>query len=174
MWKSEDICQHSCSGRAEIASARLDKLCIYTYRESMSPSGPDLCYALAARKKARYLSRLYDRRLSKTGLTVSQFSILSLIDAHKRLKISELADLLVMERTSLVRTLRPLQGEGLIATERSPKGRSHDVMLTASGRSRFADAKPRWKEAQRAYEQEVGLDRAVRQRNETLETNFEI
>jgi hypothetical protein len=55
-----------------------------------TPSGPHLCYALAARKSDRHLSRLYDGHLASAGLSVSQFSILGLLKEHGRLKITEL------------------------------------------------------------------------------------
>ena len=87
-------------------------------------NGPHLCYALAARKSDRYLSRLYDGHLAPTGLSVSQFAILGLLRAHGPLKIAELADRLVMERTSLVRALRPLQASGWVAA----KSPSEDFM----------------------------------------------
>src|SRR5262245_36800244 len=83
-----------------------------------TPNDPYRCYALAARKNARYLSRLYDRWLAPAELSVSQFSILALLDAHGQLKISELADMLTMERTSLIRALKPLQTAGWVVAER--------------------------------------------------------
>ena len=79
-----------------------------------TPNGPYRCYALAARKNARHLSRLYDRWLAPAELSVSQFSILALVDAHGQLKITELADMLSMERTTLVRALKPLQTAGWV------------------------------------------------------------
>lgn len=138
----------------------------------MPPTGPDLCYALAARKQARYLSRLYDNKLASAGLSVSQFSILSLLEAHDRLKLVELANLLIMERTSLLRALKPLQAAGYVAMERSAGARSFDIRLSAAGVSKVAQAAPLWATAQGEYEDEVGRDRAVRQRNEVLKSNL--
>ena len=98
---------------------------LHSYIDCMgTPSGPRLCYALAARKSARYLSRLYGSHLAPAGLSVSQFSILGLLGVHGRLKITELADMLIMERTSLVRALKPLQAAGLVVAERSDNGRA--------------------------------------------------
>lgn len=134
----------------------------------MTPTGPDLCYALAARKLARYLSRMYDSTLAPVGLSVSQFSILSLLEAHGRLKLAELADLLIMERTSLVRALAPLKIAGFVATKRSESGRSLDVLLSHAGLEKVSEATPFWAAAQAEFEGEVGRDRAVRQRNEVL------
>jgi DNA-binding MarR family transcriptional regulator len=134
---------------------------------------PYRCYALAARKNARHLSRLYDRWLAPAELSVSQFSILALLDVHGRLKITELADMLSMERTTLVRALNPLQTAGWVVAERPDSGRSFDVKLSGRGHKKLAQALPLWKSAQAAFEREVGRDRAIRLRDEILELNSE-
>lgn len=131
-------------------------------------TGPDLCYALAARKKARYLTRLYDTRLAAAGLSVSQFSILTMLEAHQRLKLAELADLLIMERTSLLRALKPLQTAGCVVTERSGTGRTLDVRLSPAGLDKVAEATPLWLKAQADFEDEVGQQHAIRHREEVL------
>ena len=136
------------------------------------PSGPHLCYALAARQNARHLSRLYDSHLAPAGLSVSQFSILSLLEAYDTLKITKLAEMLIMERTTLVRALKPLQTAGWVVAGKPESGRSFDVTLSRSGLEKVAEAVPLWKSAQAAFEQEVGQDRAVRIRNEILELNL--
>jgi DNA-binding MarR family transcriptional regulator len=110
--------------------------------------------------------------LAPAGLTVSQFSILGLLKARGPLKIAELADRLIMERTSLVRALKPLQAAGWVVAERSDNGRAFDVTLSPSGLEKFAEAKPLWAEAQAAFEGEVGRDRAIRLRDEILELNL--
>ena len=146
---------------------------MHSYIDCMgTPSGPRLCYALAARKSARYLSRLYDSHLAPAGLSVSQFAILGLLKARGPLKIAELADRLIMERTSLVRALKPLQAAGWVVAERSDNGRAFDVTLSPSGLEKFAEAKPLWAAAQAAFEGEVGRDRAIRFRDEILELNL--
>jgi DNA-binding MarR family transcriptional regulator len=135
-------------------------------------SRPFLCYALAARKSARYLSRLYDRHLAPAGLTVSQFSILRLLKEHEQLKISELAEIMIMERTSLVRALKPLQVSGWVVAERSYDGRAFDLTLSASGMEKVGEAIPLWAEAQAAFEGEVGRNGAVRFRRVIWELNL--
>ncbi len=131
----------------------------------------DICYGFAARKQARHLDRLYNRHLAPTGLSNSQLSILFHLDLHGRLKVAELAEMLVMERTSLVRALKPLQASGLVIAERPERGRSFDVTLSPSGTKKVAEAWPLWKNAQAAFEREVGRARARRLRNVMLEVN---
>src|SRR4029077_14503870 len=148
-------------------------LIAHKYPPLATLNDPYLCYALAARRNARHLSRLYDRWLAPAELSVSQFSILGLLDAHGQLKIAEWADRLSMERTSLVRALKPLQTAGWVVAERPDSGRSFDVKLSGRGHKKLAQALPLWKSAQAAFEREVGRHRAVRLRDEILELNSE-
>ena len=146
---------------------------MHTYIGWMAtPNRSYLCYALAARKSARHLSRLYDNHLAPADLSVSQFSILRLLKEHGRLKITQLAQLLIMERTSLVRALKPLQASGWVVTERSDDGRAFDVTLSPSGMEKVGEAIPLWAEAQAAFEGEVGRDRAVGFRKVIWELNL--
>ena len=135
-------------------------------------AGPHLCYALAARQNARHLSRLYDNHLAPAGLSVSQFSILSLLQAYEILKVAELAQMLSMERTTLVRALKPLQAAGLVVAGRTDSGRSFDVTLSRSGVAKVKAAVPLWENAQAAFEREVGQERAARMRDDIKELNL--
>jgi DNA-binding MarR family transcriptional regulator len=110
--------------------------------------------------------------LAPAGLSVSQFSILRLLKEHGRLKITKLAEIMVMERTSLVRALKPLQASGWVVTERSDGGRAFDVTLSSSGLEKVGEAIPLWAEAQAAFEGEVGCDRAVGFRKVIWELNL--
>ncbi len=166
------VCDDGLSG-GENTWTDLYNVQLHSYVDDMAtPSGTDLCHALAARRKARHLSRLYDSHLAPTALSVSQFSILSVLQTDGRLKITELAETLVMERTSLLRALKPLQAAGWVVAKRPSGSRSFDVMLSPSGLKKVAEAMPLWQSAQAAFEGEVGRDRAIRLRNETLELNF--
>ena len=137
-----------------------------------TPSRSYLCYALAARKSTRHLSRLYDSHLPPADLSGFAILILRLLKEHGRLKITELAEMLIMERTSLVRAPNPLQASGWVVAERSDNGRAFDVTLCPSGLGKVADAIPLWAEAQAAFEGEVGRDRAIRFRDEISELNL--
>src|SRR5258708_28936075 len=71
----------------------LDTVQLHTYIDCMArPSGPHRCYALAARKSARHLSRLYDSHLAPAGLAGSLFSVLGLLKAQLPPQITQLDD----------------------------------------------------------------------------------
>src|SRR5581483_8676479 len=109
------------------------------------------CAAGTLRRATRSITRVYDNRLARAGLTTTQFSILRAIDKHgKPVALSELADELVFERTSLYRALVPLGREGLIAIT-AGRGRVKRVELTPRGARRVAEAEPHWAAAQEAF-----------------------
>ena len=145
--------------------------CTHIFGDMTTPVAIDLCYALAARKSDRYLSRLYDSHLAPTGLSVSQFAILGSL-AHGPLKIADLADRLIMERTSLVRALKPLQSSGWVAVKRSDNDRAFDIALSPAGVDKLAEAIPLWTEAQAAFEDKVGRARAIKFRNQIQALNL--
>jgi DNA-binding MarR family transcriptional regulator len=130
--------------------------------------GPDLCYAAAARKTARRLTRHYDQYLAPASLTVTQFGILALLDHRGPITVSALSESLVMERTSLLRTLRPLEAAGFVVSRVQDKGRAYEVRLTQAGETKLREAEPLWRQAQSAFENLVGVDVAVRLRDEAL------
>lgn len=135
----------------------------------MKVDGPDLCYSLAARRSARYLARLYDRHFAAAGISSSQFSILSLLERQPDISIAELARKMVMERTTLVRALRPLQDAGLVKSEAAERGRALKLSASSAGLKKVAEARPAWKAAQAEFESAFGPDRAARLRSDILE-----
>ncbi|KQZ81109.1 DNA-binding MarR family transcriptional regulator [Pseudomonas sp. BT76 TE3572] len=134
-----------------------------------SPHGADLCHCLAARRHARLLTRLYDRHLFAAKLTVSQFSTLALINEHPGILIAELAEVMVMERTTLVRALKPLQNEGYVASHAEGPRSAIRLSLSAQGRAKLEEAEPYWKAAQREREDQIGGVAAVLIRNSLLQ-----
>lgn len=130
-------------------------------------AGPDLCHCLASRRSARMLSRIYDRHLAPAGINISQFALLSHLAKDPGLSARILASRMVMERTTLVRALRPLRAGGLVegATE---GGADLRFRLSSKGRELLDDASPLWQAAQVEYEHSVGVERAARLRTELL------
>src|SRR5947209_17853830 len=72
------------------------------------------CNCLALRQAARHVSQFYDQHLAPTGLRTTQFSILAKLKRLGPMTINALARELVMDRTTLGRTMLPLERDGLI------------------------------------------------------------
>lgn len=127
----------------------------------------DDCFAV--RQAARHLSQLYERHLSAAGLTPTQFSILGTLGRVCSLTMVELAGALVMERTTLVRALRPLLRGGLVTDAGDAADnvtRRRRLALTSGGRSRLVVAGVHWQAAQDEFERRFGPQRAARLRRE--------
>jgi DNA-binding MarR family transcriptional regulator len=130
--------------------------------------GVDLCHCLASRRSARMLTRLYDKHLAGAAINTSQFSILALIAANPGIKVAELAERLVMERTTLVRSLKPLRAAGLVDAG-TGSGRGHQLLLTEAGLSRHKQGEPMWLAAQAEIEERFGRDRVGALRRDLLD-----
>jgi len=127
------------------------------------------CNCFAARQAARHLTRLYERHLSEAGLTSAQFSILATVDEAQEMTMAELVDALVMDRTTLLRALKPLQREELVNTRPSTEdARQLVYALTAAGLRKLKQAFPLWAKAQSELEADVGAAAAARMRRELL------
>lgn len=120
------------------------------------------CYCAMLRKASRRVSRAYDAALAPMGLKTTQFSLLAAIDRAGEATIGELADILVMDRSTLGHNLRPLEREKLLmlSTE-DGDARTRRVRLTASGVSRLAEARRIWRGVQERFENTFGSGQAA-------------
>lgn len=129
---------------------------------SFDPDSPDVCYCLAGRRSARFLTRLYETHLAPLGITSSQFSILSLLEYYPGITVVELAGRMEMERTTLLRTVKPLKDQGLVVEGSEKQGRAVLLYLSEAGLKMLVDARPCWEAAQREFEEKVGTISAAR------------
>jgi DNA-binding MarR family transcriptional regulator len=128
------------------------------------------CNCFAARQAARDISKLYDHHLSTAGITVTQFSILVFLDEAPGMTMNELAKAMVMDRTTLIRNLKPLQREGFLQSAPSEaNGRQLALSLTRDGERKLKEAMPLWELAQAAFESQVGAKHAARLRRDLLD-----
>jgi DNA-binding MarR family transcriptional regulator len=119
------------------------------------------CNCFALRQAARYVTQLYERHLAEVGLTGAQFTILAKLHRLPGSTMLELADMMVMDRTTLVRALKPLQRDGLIVTQTSAvDARAFVFSLSDSGQQKFELARVAWNAAQEEFENGYGRERA--------------
>jgi DNA-binding MarR family transcriptional regulator len=116
---------------------------------------PSRCNCAALRKASRRLSQFYDSVLAPCGLKSTQYAMLTEIARQGAAPptIRELAEVLVMDQSTIGQNLRPLEREGLVAlVQDEADRRSRRITLTKVGRSRFAAAEPLWRVAQERFE----------------------
>jgi len=120
------------------------------------------CTCMRLRKASRRVTQIYDRSLEATGLTVTQYGVLGQLTKHGGIGIGALAEKLLMDPTTLTRSLRPLQRQGFVATRPDRRDRrSRCLQLTAKGRAAFENAIPSWMRAQHRLEEALGGSKAA-------------
>ena len=106
------------------------------------------CCCFNLRKVSRAITQFYDRHLEKAGIRSTQFTLLIALDSSKSKTLTEIANSLIMDRTTLTRNLRPLEKLGLISTTQPLDKRSKGYVLTLSGKATIEKTIPLWKAAQ--------------------------
>jgi DNA-binding MarR family transcriptional regulator len=117
------------------------------------------CCCFNLRKVTRAVTQFYDRHLEPANIRATQFTLLlTLADATGK-TLTEMAEGLVMDRTTLTRNLKPLEKAGFITTVRLTDRRSKGYMLTDKGREAIEKGVPLWKKAQHQIVGQLGNDR---------------
>ena len=118
----------------------------------------DRCICTALRQVAAQSTAHYDTVLAPSGIKVTMFRLLRRIEAASSVTITELAEIVGLDRSTLGRNLRVLEKQSLIAIRTGDDGRARRVSLTRIGQEKLQEAVPLWREAQREYSQIMGAD----------------
>lgn len=117
-----------------------------------------VCNCLNLRRASLAITEIYDHYLAPCQLSVSQFSILKHTRAMEPVSVSELAAEIRLDRTTLVRNLKPLEQQGLIY-DIAPSGtRNRQLCLTVEGREKIEQAHVYWQQAQEQIEAQLGRE----------------
>lgn len=130
------------------------------------------CYCINLRRAANKVTGLYDKFLEPTGLSVNQYSLLGNLRRLESASVSDLAAYVGLERTTLVRTLKPLIEKGMIADHASKGQRNRVLMLTEKGKQTLEQANPLWENAQEEIVRCIGEEK-VQELNAILDKILE-
>ena len=119
-------------------------------------TGCGQCACFNLRKAARAATQLFDSAFQPLGLRATQFSILALVAHRGPITSSNLADRLVMDRTTLSRDLGPLEKRDWVKIQPGKDRRTRAVELTAEGRRVLGDALPTWRRTQQKVIEGLG------------------
>src|SRR4051812_16545108 len=117
------------------------------------------CVCFNLRRVARVVTQFFDAEMRRHGIRSTQGSILAALHATGPSNMAELSEILGMERTTLLRNLRPLQRDGLVTVEGGGQGGFVELSLTAKGRKQIEKLAPAWESAQRTAVQVLGEKR---------------
>lgn len=107
------------------------------------------CTCSALRRATRAVTTVYDAALRPSGLRVTQFAILRLLERLGPTPVTRLAAEAALERTTMGRNLDPLERRGLVKIAAgAADARERVVVLTEAGRDAVAGAMPYWRDAQ--------------------------
>lgn len=123
----------------------------------------DTCAGWNVRAAARRISQFLETRLQAANLSFAQFGLMAEIAAASDDSISALAGRMGLDQSTLSRTLRKLEGEGLveIAVAEADQRRKL-VWLTEKGAHRLEAAITVWRKAQTELERILSVDLARR------------
>jgi DNA-binding MarR family transcriptional regulator len=119
------------------------------------------CPALRVRQASRVLARLYDNELAPFGLHSSQLPVLAAaaLFGDSGAPMSKLAQAVLMDRTTLTRSIRPLERAGLLRVARSPEdARTKIVVVTRSGERMIESIFPVWERVLKQIKKSLGAE----------------
>jgi DNA-binding MarR family transcriptional regulator len=122
-------------------------------------SATENCVCFNLRRVTRAVTQFYDAEMRRHGVRPTQGTILLALNAKKSWTMAELSDCLGMDRTTLVRNLRPLQRDGLVEADGGGRGNLVELAITAKGRKQVEKFMPAWESAQSTAVQVLGEKR---------------
>lgn len=117
------------------------------------------CACFRARSMARAITGLYDETLEDSGLRTSQLAILAAIRTHGAASMQELAAELGVDPSTMTRTLAPMERDGFVTSAPGEDRRVRELVLTAKGHRKLAEAGRLWAEAQDKLRARIGVER---------------
>ena len=118
----------------------------------------DRCICTALRQAAAQSTAHYDAVLAPSGIKVTMFRLLRRIEAAKSISITELAEIVGLDRSTLGRNLRVLEKQSLVESGTGKDARARRVSLTRTGQEKLREAAPLWRQAQQEFSQIIGAD----------------
>src|SRR5437762_5458968 len=128
--------------------------------KELDMSASENCVCFNLRWVTRAVTQFYDAEMRRHGIRPTQGSILASLRARDSWNMAELSDWLGMDRTTLVRNLRPLQRDGFVKTVGGGRGNRVELTITTKGRKQIEKLKPAWQCAQNAAVKTLGKKRS--------------
>ena len=128
-------------------------------KQPLDMTSVENCTCFNVRRISRVLTQFFDAEVRQHGLRPTQAPILRALQAWNGWAMAELSEWLGMERTTLLRNLRPLQRDGLVRAKGGGRGGRVELEITAKGRAAVAKTLPAWRAAQAKVVATLGEER---------------
>jgi DNA-binding MarR family transcriptional regulator len=115
------------------------------------------CTCFKLRRLSRRVTAVYDRALAETGMRVTQYTLLVQLRRAEQISMSELAELLDMDRTTLTRNLKALiELRWVEVKPAKDDARVRLVRITDAGIAQLRSARAYWQRAQDEVKATIG------------------
>jgi DNA-binding MarR family transcriptional regulator len=126
--------------------------------DNLDLTGTGYCGSLNFRRTARAVTRMYDTALQASGIRSTQFGLLIGIAKTQPVSMGKLAEVLVVDQTTLTRSLRLLEKEELITISPRSTRRQRFLALTPAGEEALERSLPLWRAAHARFTGTIGSD----------------
>lgn len=121
--------------------------------------GTSPCYCINVRRMSGAISHIYDFYLKPIGLSGNQYALIVDLGRLGSASTTDIANFVGLNRSTLVRTLRPLVEKGLIVDKSVAGKRNREFELTPSGVETVKRGQALWLAAQALIESELGMEK---------------
>jgi DNA-binding MarR family transcriptional regulator len=137
-----------------------------SFLPNLDLTGTGYCASFNFRRAARAITALFDHALKDSRIRSTQFTILTAIAKNQPVAIGKIAEILVMDATTLTRNLNLLRKQGLITISPRSAMRQRFVHLTVAGEKALSLAIPLWRKIQQRFVDQIGEDHWIALRAE--------
>ena len=102
------------------------------------------CLCIDLRLAAQKLTQIYDEVMAPSGISVTQFSQMHLIQSLDGPTLKELAEASQLDRSTVGRNVKVLEKLGLVRLKAGEDARTKTIHLSRKGANAFKRAVPLW------------------------------
>ncbi|MCR8710688.1 MarR family winged helix-turn-helix transcriptional regulator [Aliarcobacter butzleri] len=114
-----------------------------------------ICHCTNMRQISRKITNIYDEFLKPSNLNVTQYSLLSNLKRVQPIKMNDFSKVVKLDRTTLVRNLKPLINLSLIEIKSIDKSKAQLLELSQKGIELQNEGYKYWQKAQEYIEQTI-------------------
>jgi DNA-binding MarR family transcriptional regulator len=108
----------------------------------------------------RVVTQYYDKALQSTSLRSTQLALLVDISSREYTSVGELANILLMDQTTVTRNIEILKKNGYVKVKADDEdSRKRLISITERGTAKLNEALPLWEDAQLKIEQKIGKEK---------------
>tara|TARA_Y100001970_G_scaffold292597_1_gene434589 strand:- start:21533 stop:22012 length:480 start_codon:yes stop_codon:yes gene_type:complete len=117
------------------------------------------CTCFNVRRASRAVTEFYDSIMAPSGVKATQFTMLGAVSLMGPASVTQLAERLALDRTTLTRNLKVLADQGMVSISAGNDRRERVVKVTVEGQAAIDRATPVWQKAQAIIVEKFGEDR---------------